>query len=83
MRIAGDEPLYPRAARSTSCTEQPSHVRGLPHTGEALPVWRWKMRDALALRIAAGRPARLFPKSNMPLSGGMVVADFVLIWIPD
>jgi hypothetical protein len=41
------------------------------------------MRDALALRIAAGRPARLFPKSNMPLSGGMVVADFVLIWIPD
>jgi hypothetical protein len=40
------------------------------------------MRDALALRIAAGRPARLCPKSNMPLSGGMGVVDFVLIWIP-
>jgi hypothetical protein len=58
-------------------------MRGFSHTGEMIPAWRRKMRNALALRIAAGRPARLFPKSNMPLSGGMVVADFVLIWIPD
>jgi hypothetical protein len=47
-----------------------------------IPARRWKTHDALALRIAAGRPARFFPKSTMPLSGGMVVVDLVLIWIP-